>query len=143
MKLHKKILRHMLASTMSFRVWYPAHEQRTESALFRATRRKMIDENKTPCMVCGTRDKLELHHWLVEWAYANAVDWRKMRKLHPQFDWSQFKEAADFVDSEYNCRVLCVKHHRLHAYGIHNLPYPIWREQMHMPDDWTFASIKK
>ena len=143
MKFHHRIARHVLAATMTFRVWYPAHEKRSESELFRATRKKMIDDADQGCFVCGCKVNRELHHWFVEWAYANAVDWQKMRHLHPNFDWSRFKEPSDFVDSEYNCKVLCREHHRLHGFGIHNLPYPVWLEQIHKPDDWRFAAPEK
>ena len=140
MKLHHIIARHVLAATLAFRVWYPAHEQRTESTVFAATKRHLVEYQNEGCWVCGTRKDREVHHWWVEWAFANAVDWKRMRTLHPDFDWSKFKEPADFVDSLYNCRVLCVRHHRLQGFGIHNLPFPVWIEQRHKPGDWKFAA---
>lgn len=142
MRLHHRIARHVLAATMAFRVWYPEHELRTESALFRRTKRTLIVDRNLGCLVCGTRKRREVHHWYVEWAYADAVSWRKMRALHPDFDWASFRAPEDFVDSLYNCRVLCRRHHRLHGFGIHNLPYPIWREQLHAPENWRFAALK-
>ena len=146
MKLHHRIARHVLAASMAFRVWYPAHEARAESATYRASRKALIEDDPDACCrVCGSKHNLETHHFYVEWAFANAVDWDKMRELHPSFDWASFKEPEDFVDSVYNLSpgVLCRKHHRLHAFGIHNLPYPVWLEQRHKPDDWRFAAREK
>lgn len=144
MSLGKSIKRHLRAMTIAFRVWYPDHEERNESSTYRATRRRMISDNPdAACMVCGSKKHLELHHWYVEWSFSNAVDWDTMRALHPDFDWNSFHESEDFVDSDYNCRVLCRSHHRLHGTGIHNLPYPVWLEQRHDPDNWEFAAPRK
>lgn len=143
MNIRKTIARHVFAATLAFKVWYPAHPPRAESVTFRRSRKALIEDNPdAACRVCGVKTGLELHHFWVEWAFADAIDWAKMRDQHPTFDWSTFKAAEDFVDSLYNTRdgVLCAKHHRLHGYGIHNLPYPIWLEQLHAPADWTFSA---
>jgi hypothetical protein len=133
---------HEVKETLEVDVLYPDHVQRTASALFEKSRRHIIEQQKTPCMVCGTNKDLELHHWFVEWAYSDAVDWDKMKKLHPDFDWATFKEAADFVDSEYNLRVLCQKHHRAKFYGIHMIPFPNWYFQLAKRDDFDFSPEK-
>lgn len=77
-----------------------------------------------------------MHHFHVEWAMTEGVDWDMMRKLHPGFDWASFKEPVDFVDSPYNMMVLCEKHHRDEAHGIHSLPYPVWIMQKYKKQDY-------
>jgi hypothetical protein len=117
---------HELKETLNIDVWYPDHAVRTESNLFARTKHHLIEELDTPCFVCGTKEAREVHHFHVEWAFSQGVDWDHMRVLHPTFDWTVFKAAEDFVDSIYNMMVLCQTHHRHADHGIHNLPYPIW-----------------
>ena len=92
-------------------VYYPDDGERTESSLFRRTKRKLVKVQKLPCWICGTHEQLEVHHFHIQWALANCVDWDLMRELHPDFDWSTFTKPEDFVDSEYNMMVLCRFHH--------------------------------
>jgi hypothetical protein len=133
------MLEHTQTETIHFSINYPDHAPRTESALFRKTKRHLVHDLDTPCWVCGTKEKREVHHFHIEWADSEGVDWEKMRALHPAFEWSTFKEPADFVDSEYNMRVLCEKHHRGVNHGIHMLPYPMWIAQKVMRDDFVFS----
>jgi hypothetical protein len=130
---------HTQPETIHFSINYPDHAPRTESALFRATKHHLVKVLDTPCWVCGTKEGREVHHFHIEWADSEGVDWEKMRALHPAFDWSTFKEPADFVDSEYNMRVLCERHHRGINHGIHMLPYPIWIAQKVMRADFVFS----
>jgi hypothetical protein len=130
---------HEEKGTIHFDICYPNHAPRTESALFRATKHHLVKVLDTPCWVCGTKEKREVHHFHIEWADSEGVDWEKMRALHPAFDWSTFKEAADFVDSAYNMRVLCEKHHRGVNHGIHMLPYPMWIMQAVQRADFVFS----
>jgi hypothetical protein len=122
---------HELKETITVDVWYPDHPPRKESALFGRTKRKLVSHDDVPCYICGSKKDREVHHFHVEWAFADGVDWERMKTLHPKFDWSTFKSAEDFVDSEYNMMVLCAEHHRHTNHGIHNLPYPIWIMQQH------------
>lgn len=130
---------HELHETLIIDVFYPDHAQRKESDLFRKTKHHLIAVMDTPCWVCGSKDKREVHHFHVEWADADGVDWENMRKLHPAFHWSTFENPSDFVDSEYNMMVLCEKHHRQKDHGIHVLPYPIWIMQQLQRKDFVFA----
>jgi len=131
----KKIVKirgeHELKGSAEFDVWYPDHPPRSESATFRATRKLLIESGTGECFICGAKDDLEAHHWYVEWAFADAVDWARMETLYPDFNWSEFKEPEDFVDSPFNMVILCEEHHRHKNHGIHNLPYPIWVMQKH------------
>jgi hypothetical protein len=119
--------------------YYPDHEPRTESSLFRKTKHQLVAVEDTPCWICGSKEKREVHHFHAEWADANGIDWVKMRELHPNFDWSTFKEASDFIDSPYNMMVLCEKHHRAQDHGIHHLPYPDWIMQRNKLDTFVFS----
>ena len=130
---------HELKESIVVDVWYPNHAPRTTSNTFTHTRDKLIAD-KVPCWICGTLDELEIHHFHVEWAFAEGVDWDKMKVLHSDFDWTTFKEAEDFVDSPYNMMVLCETHHRHLDHGIHNLPYPIWVMQRHGKKDFQMFS---
>lgn len=130
---------HEFHQTLDVDVYYPDHAPRTESSLFKRTKKHLVKELDTPCWICGTKENREVHHFHIEWAYADAVDWDKVRELHPDFDWSKFKEAKDFIDSEYNMMVLCEKHHRQDDHGIHMLPYSIWVIQKITKEDFIFT----
>jgi hypothetical protein len=98
-----------------------------------------------PCWTCGKSHHndgvvTETHHFFVEKAAENAIDWRhfgeKARHLYnPQtgqhigssFDWVEVAKNPDsFVDSTANMVVLCPEHHRSSACGIHHVPFPDW-----------------
>lgn len=128
---------HELKETISVDVWYPDHPPRAESARFEATKKALIKDQDVACYICGSKELREVHHFHVEWAFAEGVDWDHMKTLHTDFDWSSFKSAEDFVDSPYNMMVLCQNHHRHANHGIHNLPYPIWIMQRHAASAFT------
>ncbi len=138
---------HEVHETIEIDVFYPDHPPRKESALFTKTKHHLVHVLDTPCKVCGTKEKREVHHFHAEWADSEGIDFDvKMRKLHPNFDWSKFKEPSDFIDSEYNMMVLCEKHHRGKDHGIHLLPYPFWimqeiqkTEFIYSPDELSEA----
>lgn len=130
---------HELKMTVLVDVFYPDHLPRTESPMFARTKRHLVHDLDTPCWICGTKEGREVHHFHVEWADADGVDWDRMRTLHPGFDWSTFKVPADFVDSPYNMLVLCAKHHRGKGHGIHLLPYPVWIMQRNQRADFVFS----
>lgn len=127
---------HELKESIDIDIFYPNHPPRTESALFARTRHHVIDVLDTACWVCGSKEKRELHHWIIEWAYADGVDWERMREFYPDFDWTTFKEPGDFVDSAYNMLVLCEVHHRHKNHGIHMMPWPIFIMQRYKRDDF-------
>ncbi len=132
---------HEVHETITLDFFYPDHVQRTESAVFRATKQHWHKQaGGLHCLVCGTTEKIEIHHRFIEWADTNGVDWDKVRQAHPDFDWSKFKEPADFIDSVYNTEPLCEKHHRGPApFGKHFTPEPIWNMQKYQREDFIFA----
>jgi hypothetical protein len=130
---------HFQREQIEIDVYYPDHPPRTESALFRKTKHRLIAVLDTPCWVCRTKEGREVHHFHAEWADSEGIDWDRMRAVHPGFDWSTFKEPSDFIDSEYNMRVLCAKHHRGKGHGIHMMDYPHWVMQAIKRADFIFS----
>ena len=122
---------HEFRESVAVDIWYPDHPPRTESALFSRTKHNLINQLDLPCFICGTKELREVHHFHVEWAFADGVDWEKMKTLHPNFPWDTFKDPSDFVDHPYNMMILCQEHHRKTDRGIHNMPYPLWIMQQH------------
>lgn len=130
---------HEFKETITIDIYYPDHPPRTESSLFTRTKHHLIKVLDTPCWVCGTKENREVHHFHAEWADEGGIEWDKMRILHPAFAWSTFNEPSDFIDSEYNMKILCATHHRLKNHGIHMLSYPIWIMQRNKREDFIFA----
>jgi hypothetical protein len=127
---------HLVKESSTFAEYYPAHPPRTESSLFRKTKKHYHDTGAT-CLICGSKDKIEIHHFFCEWAFADAVDWEHMKTIHPDFDWSIFQSPTDFVDSIYNTIPLCEVHHRDPHKGIHHIPYPNWIIQKYVKTDFV------
>jgi hypothetical protein len=138
-------------------MFYPPHDQRTETSGYRAVHHELTVVKDLPCLVCGVRhstlDKkdqnpygavaMETHHHIVEWALANAIDpglfnralLPNLKEKHPgksEYDKPEFTEqdVRDWVDhSPDNLWVLCDVHHRHKWVGIHQLSYPMWAPQ--------------
>ncbi len=135
-----------LKETLHVDVDIPDHAPRTETALFERTRRKLLAE--TPhCWICGRTAEeagqpLEAHHLEIERCYAETKGllWDLVAKDNPGFDWSKWtNDPYAFVDDmEANGVMLCKLHHT-GEFGIHTIPYPIWRIQRYMPDGYQFA----
>ena len=133
---------HEFRQTIHIDVFYPDHAPRKASARFERTRHHIISVLQAPCERCGTRDNLELHHWYLEWAYSEAIDWDKVRADHPGFDWGSFVAAEDFIDSAYNLRVLCADDHR-GPNGIHSTPFPIYNARKYLKAGFIFSDDHK
>ena len=138
---------HVLSATMHYSVNVPGHDPRSESDVFRATKKQLIDVQNVGCIVCGSDENREIHHYHLEYSLQNGTDWGKMKKLHPDFqgwdkvnpqDNSTFKH---FVDSVYNCRVLCATHYCLVGQGIHAIPFPLWNFLLVKRDDFDFINV--
>ncbi|MFC6519768.1 hypothetical protein ACFQAT_08235 [Undibacterium arcticum] len=76
---------HEFKETIAIDIFYPDHPPRTESTLFKRTKHHLVKVLDTPCWVCGSKDKREVHHFHAEWADSDGIDWDKMRILHPAF----------------------------------------------------------
>jgi hypothetical protein len=133
--------------TISVDVFIPDHPDRSDSPIFRATHKKLIGSNPNACCEvnnehCDKDHPLELHHRYVEWCDSLGVDWEKVARLVPDFDWKNFDPAKPetFIDSEWNAnQVLCKKHHIGKDHGKHYLPEPIWNMQALKRSDFIFS----
>jgi len=72
---------HEKRDTLTEDTYYPGHEPRTESAIFRASKQHMKDEGGYVCSVCGDEEKVESHHRFFEWAYSHAINWKWIRDV--------------------------------------------------------------
>jgi len=138
---------HLQKQTLTIQVYAPNHEDRSVSPIFRATRKRLIEDNQEArCFIdnewCDHNHPLELHHQHVEWCDSNAVDWEKVKLDVPDFPWDDFDPSRPdtFIDSEYNANlVLCNRHHIGKDHGIHMLPYTLWILQRYKKKDFVFS----
>ena len=132
---------------------FPKHEPRKNSAIYTRTHKHM---KHMPCFICGkTNEKdninVHTHHFYIEKAAENAIDWVVFGKFADtcynlqtgeslaQFDWGEVAKNPDlFVDSEQNMIVLCQEHHTSGARGIHHVPFPDWILQKFPKDGFVF-----
>jgi hypothetical protein len=134
---------------MSFHyiIEYPHHEPRKNSNLYNRTHRAMKD---IPCFICKQHG-IETHHYYIEWAATNAIDWVEFGEAakflyNPQtgeninqFDWLEVaKNPEIFVDSHHNMITLCKKHHTSVGTGIHRTPYSEWFLQKFAKNGFVF-----
>ncbi|HXC54476.1 MAG TPA: hypothetical protein VNU97_04215 [Rhizomicrobium sp.] len=145
---------HENPSLLKQRAFYPAHDARKETPLYKKAHDHLTKTLDLPCLVCGVKNStlqdkaenrygakaMETHHHIIEWALANAIDAAKFNKIilphlktrHPQNpDYAKAAFNDDdvraWVDhSEDNLWVLCDVHHRAGYLGIHEITYPIW-----------------
>lgn len=139
--------------------FYPEHEKRYETDAYRKIHNHIVTENNAPCVVCGVTSEIlkdsvkakdpkynyyqatqiELHHYHIEWALANAIDIEKfnhlflphLKRLHPDEQLYQQdltgEQIKDWVDHHtHNLMPLCNVHHRHKYWGIHHTTYPTW-----------------
>lgn len=108
---------------------YPEHEQRSTSAEFTKNRKLLVKDHG--CWICGSRDNLEVHHYLVEWSLWDAVKAEQLITMAQTFDvYGYGKQLKDTVfkspDDIRNLMVLCKDHHRTPGLGVHTMTFPIW-----------------
>jgi hypothetical protein len=124
----KKIVEaHDQFETLQEVIHYEDHDKRTESAEFRAVKKKLHAAG-TPCWINNghCEGHLEVHHSIIEYSANTEVDWDKVHADHPEF-----KD----VDCEYQMMVLCEKHHRGVGTGIHKISQPAWILQKYLKSD--------
>jgi len=134
------------------RTHFPPHEPRKASATYTRTHRNL---KHLPCFICGVINEKgqETHHFYIEKAAANAIDWKVFGEFADntfniqtgeslaQFDWTAVALDPDlFVDSEQNMVVLCKQHHTSGSFGIHHVPFPDWILQKFPKDGFQFLS---
>ena len=119
-----------------YKITYPDHDVRKNTAIYNKTHHEM---RHIPCFICGGKEHLETHHFYIEKAAQNAIDWHSFGEFAKtchniqsglninHFDWNEVSKNPDlFVDSSHNMIVLCKKHHTSSGKGIHHVPYPDW-----------------
>ena len=142
--------------------FYPEHDKRKSSEGYRKVHHQFVVEKNLPCLVCGVTHELltdsikkqdkklnpysakqiELHHHIIEWSLANAIDHDKfndtirinlMNKQKDNLLYQKemtMQEILDWIDhSPDNLWVLCDVHHRHKYFGIHHISYPNWAPQ--------------
>lgn len=130
--------------------WYPPHDVRRASPLYRKTHQHLVVELDTPCWICGvTHSKggaMETHHSEIEWAAERAFeDDPQMLKdlvkdLHDRITGATPDDVRQFLDSEGNMLVLCATHHRGPQQGIHSITYPVWKlQRFQHAGGWEFV----
>ena len=112
---------------------YPAHETRTESAEFRANKRRLVKQLDIGCWICGSKESREVHH-IHEWSLWNALDPEKVLNSLHAFDPYGYTHAGgekpiESPDDLRNLVVICEVHHRGIGTGVHALTMPIWLPQ--------------
>jgi hypothetical protein len=134
---------------------FPSHEPRKSSSIYRKTHKQM---QHMPCFICGKTNKkdniyVETHHFYIEKAAENAIDWKVFGEFADKcynmqtgeslakFDWDEVAKNPDlFVDSQQNMIVLCKQHHTSGSFGIHHVPFPDWILQKFPKDGFQFLS---
>lgn len=143
--------------------FYPAHDPRQETPEYKAVHKKLAIDQDLPCLICGVKNstlknaaqnpygakQMETHHYVVEWALANAIDVNKFNNIllphlrSKHSDKAQYKQdftaaqVSAWVDhDEDNLWVLCDVHHRAKYFGIHEITYPIWGPVNMLRDDF-------
>jgi hypothetical protein len=131
----------------------PDHADRKETSTFRRARQDLLDHGYGCFIGNGCVDgPLEAHHFFVEWSKASVIDWKKMQAgathmVNPQnglelsvIDWVAVTlDPVTFVDRMANLMMLCAKHHRDTAHGIHHIPYSLWILQKYGIDGFEFT----
>lgn len=130
---------------------YPEHVARTESAEFAANKHRLVRKLGLPCWKCGAKDKLEVHHFVIEWSEWADADPAKVLTIMHKFDAYGF--AADGMksgdplptspDDIRNLMVLCERCHRGAGLGIHLVPVPFWFADLVKKDGTTVLKAPK
>lgn len=139
-----------LDRTLRELAWYPPHDPRRASPLYRKTHQHLVVELDSPCWICGvTHSKggaMETHHSEIEWAAEKAFEndpqmlKTLVRDLHDEIKTATPDALQEFLDSEGNMLVLCATHHRAPFYGIHAITYPAWKLQRYQhKGGWEFV----
>lgn len=167
---------HEEKETLSVDVNLPGHDTRVTTALFTHTRKLLLERTGGRCWVCGcTADEvgpIEAHHHPIERAFAEMIDWERVQRDFPAFDWAKFWEGAETVtesvpaslrapgepetitrrkprdpylfvdDMTVNGLPLCKAHHIGKDEGIHALPYPIFLAQRYGRAGYQFSAVE-
>lgn len=117
----------------------PDHVERKESAMFRASKKRLKEDGHYQCYVCGSTETLQVHHYGGEWSLENVTDMDKLKAFLEEWDVYGYgkllkNKPLTSVDDIRNMMVLCQEHHTGgmtdgSANGIHNITFPAWISQ--------------
>lgn len=152
---------HEETETLSVDVFIPEHADRTETTLYRQSRKEMFAfppvilfrPNPDECFICRKTaselgEPLESHHAGIERSYAEAkgLQWDLVARDFPSFDWTNFDPRTPYAfvdDMRAQGLPLCKAHHTGKDSGIHYLPFPLWLMQRYLPDGYRFSPEEK
>jgi hypothetical protein len=121
---------HVEVVHLIFQQYVPSHGTRKNDphyAVFEAARARLKAAGKLVCWRCGSTKNIQIHHRLVEWCSANAVDFEKFYHRYPELMAECTQEAfEDAIESEGGTMALCQPCHTGKGQGIHYIPEPIW-----------------
>ena len=118
----------------------PDHDDREESPEVRYAKKKLREDGICECWVCGSKEKLQLHHYGAEWSLASTVDFVVLKRFLEEWDvYGYGKKLKDkpitSVDDIRNCMYLCSEHHcginntLGNGTGIHSMTFPVFLAQ--------------
>lgn len=142
--------------TLHVSVLIPAHADRVETEIYKASRISLLDANPR-CWICSrtaeeSGEPLQTHHYPVERSLARMVDWERFADMAQHgvfgpgpagFDWEHFDTSDPYTfvdDMRVNGLVLCRAHHIGADEGIHYLPHPLWIAQKFALPGYKFSS---
>lgn len=105
--------------------YFPAHDERKESAEFRDDKTELKAAGKYACYIGNGRchGDIQLHHSVIEFSEANAIDWERVKADYPN---------VDHVDDIDQMMPLCQKHHTGRYTGVHATTHQAWLAQKYM-----------
>ena len=115
----------------------PAHADRTASAEFERSVKRLKEDGHYKCWVCGVAEGIQVHHFGCEWSLEGFVDFSRLKDLLEAFDIYGYgrlmkNTPLTSVDDVRNMMCLCQQHHTgvnhtaNNATGIHDLVFPMW-----------------
>jgi len=129
---------HIESRTIHDVVVDPDHANRTESAVFRATKKRLRADGHYKCWICGTTKDIQIHHFVAEYMFSDIADLDKAKEVAETFDiygYGRLLKHQPLTSTEdvRCCMALCQAHHTGvdHAdgnsgTGIHSLTMPSW-----------------
>lgn len=120
---------HVQTVTLHIQENIPSHPTRDTDPyyhFFNEARARMKRQGLLKCWMCGTTERIELHHNIVEFSLATGVDIAKFAQLYPEFGVIDDDTFERFIEGEGNLTPLCKLHHT-GVLGIHTLNYPQWQ----------------
>lgn len=116
----------------------PDHHERTESAEFRETKRRLREDGHYKCYICGSEEDIQIHHRALEYMFTNVADMDKVKEFCEEWDVYGYgkllkNKPMTSQDDIRNALALCQMHHTgvdhkngNSGTGIHSLTFSSW-----------------